>query len=272
MTIRTIAVSLEVDTFRSPTAKAAIRLAQRFGAHLIGVASAAPSPDLIGFDPTGAAANIYAAEREDIEKRLPAVEGEFRRLLPAGATADWRAFLEPPTQSLLSIARSVDLFVLGADAGEGPFARSVDIGELVLSAGRPVMTLGAGIEAVWAEKVVIGWKDTREARRAVADALPFLAEAREVVAVTVREGQSEGAQASLDDLVGWLGRHGITARSELVSATEGAAEGLQQAAAVHAADLIVTGGYGHSRTREWLFGGMTRDLLISQTTTRLMSN
>jgi nucleotide-binding universal stress UspA family protein len=272
MDIRSIVVSLELDTFTSGTLKAAIALSRRFNAHLTGIAAAEPVAGLIGFDGGGANATVYAADREDIETRLRALEEQFRSLIPAGVTADWRAYLEAPTQSLLAAARSADLIVLGADAGGESFTRSVDVGELVLGAGRPVLTLGAGVEEVWAEKIVIGWKDTREARRAVVDALPFLAAAHEVIAVTVREGRPDTEQAGLDDLVVWLGRHGVAAKAETVSPTGSAAAALQEAANVHAADLIVTGGYGHSRTRAWLFGGMTRDLLATPTVSRLMSN
>jgi nucleotide-binding universal stress UspA family protein len=272
MDIRSIVVGLEVDSSAPSTVKAAVGLAQRFGASLTGIAAAEPTAGLIGFDGGGANATVYAAEREDIETRLRALEEQFQTHIPVGMKANWRAYLEPPTRSLLSAARSADLIVVGPGADTGSFSRAIDLGEFVLSAGRPVLALGAGVEEVWADKIVIGWKDTREARRAVADALPLLAKAREVVVVTVREGKPDTEQSSLDDVVSWLALHGITAKPETVSAIDGPADALREAATLHAADLLVTGGYGHSRTREWLFGGMTRDLLATPSISRFLSN
>ena len=136
----------------------------------------------------------------------------------------------------------------------------------------PVIDVAKGQTKLSADKIVIGWKDTREARRAVADALPLLQRAKEIAALTISEGDNAYEKASLDDLVAWLAGHGVSATAELVENKENYEDVLETNASFRQADLLVTGGYGHSRMREWLFGGVTRNLLKSDTLTRFFSN
>lgn len=273
MEIRSILVNLDVDHFSPALVKCAGNLAQRFGADLIGLAAAGPSPELIGIEGAVVAATWYTQEREEIETRLRAMENEFRTLTPPGIKVDWRPYVEAPNRSLVLNARCADLIVVGSRHGaDGSYLRSVDVGDLVLTAGRPVLVVGAGVAEIKADKVVVGWKDTREARRAVSDALPFLERASDVIVVTIHEGDLAAEKASLNDVLGWLRRHGIKARGDVYPYESGAAVSLEETTKKLEADLIVTGGYGHSRFREWLFGGMTRDLLASQTISRFMSN
>jgi nucleotide-binding universal stress UspA family protein len=114
-----------------------------------------------------------------------------------------------------------------------------------------------------ADNVLIAWKDSREARRAVCDALPFLAKAENVTVLEVAaEADRESAAARVDRVVSFLERHGVNAQAEVRTRREGSnADELIRVAEQHRADLIVAGGYGHARLREWVFGGVTRDLL-----------
>jgi nucleotide-binding universal stress UspA family protein len=108
---------------------------------------------------------------------------------------------------------------------------------------------------------MICWKDTREARRAVSDALPLLSKVEEVVVVEAIEAESgrDAAHARVDDVISWLKRHDIAAFARVFRCPmeEDSMEKLFQ----YGADLIVAGAYGHTRLREWVFGGFTRDLL-----------
>lgn len=274
MEIRTILVNVDIDAVSPALVKCAAGLARRFGASLIGLGAAEPSPALIGVDGAVAAAEFYAQERADIEAQLRVAETQFRAAVPAGIEVSWRASIDAPNRSLAATARRADLIVTGSrlDNAGGGYLRSVNVGELVLSAGRPVLVAGAETAEIKAETIVVGWKDTREARRAVADALPLLKAAAAVVAVSISEGDMGAEQASLEDLLAWLRRHGVEARGDVHTASQGRAETLASIAAQLGSDLIVTGGYGHSRLREWLFGGMTRDLLATPTANRFMSN
>ena len=138
--------------------------------------------------------------------------------------------------------------------------------------GRPIIAVGEAVTEFADRKIVVAWKDTREARRAVADALPFLQRAQDVIAITVSEGDRSAEKGSLDDLLAWLDRHDVKARAELLENQEGFVDVLESTARAYQADLVVSGGYGHSRMREWLFGGITRNLLEANTLNRLFSN
>ncbi|TIX34673.1 MAG: universal stress protein, partial [Mesorhizobium sp.] len=87
--------------------------------------------------------------------------------------------------------RAADLIVTGGDKGENVY-RTVDIGSLVLGTGRPVLAAASHIEHVMANTVLVAWKDTREARRALTDALPFLAKANDVVIATIDSERDDG--------------------------------------------------------------------------------
>src|SRR5581483_12230786 len=114
-----------------------------------------------------------------------------------------------------------------------------------------------------AEAVVLAWKDTREARRALADAMPLLKGAQQVMVVeTCGKDDVEDLQAHHASLLAHLTRHGVAARSQIVIAHAGETAGvLQVQARAIGADLIVAGAYGHNRLGEWAFGGVTADLL-----------
>jgi nucleotide-binding universal stress UspA family protein len=113
-----------------------------------------------------------------------------------------------------------------------------------------------------AERVVIGWKDTREARRALQDSLPLLHEAKSVLVSEVCDGGTETAtRKHLDDVVRYLARHRIAASAITTLAKGSIANELIGISQAENADLIVAGAYGHARLGEWVFGGVTRDLL-----------
>ena len=273
MEIRTILVNMDVDGYRSALLASAIKLALQYQASLIGLAACElpdPSPGAAG---TMALKEWPSADRPEVEARLASLETEYLALVPAALRAGFIRQLEPLTSALLRAARRADLVLLDAPHGaRRSLARHVDVAEVLLSAGRPVLIAATGSAEVIAGKILIGWKDTREARRALADALPLLHRATNVVVATLGEGDDVAERISLAEVVDWLERHGITARGDVYPARGGPAESLADLAKWLNADLIVTGAYGHSRFREWLLGGMTSDLIAAPTVARLMSN
>lgn len=116
----------------------------------------------------------------------------------------------------------------------------------------------------------MGWKDTREARRVVVDALPFLVGSTETIVATMDSDPDADVHEGLRDVVSFLKRHGVTARGEVIRDSESGERLVEFASSVHA-DLIVSGAYGHSRIRQWVFGGVTRTLLNKTGFHRLMS-
>ena len=136
---------------------------------------------------------------------------------------------------------------------------------LVMDSGRPVMTVPHATDRAFAlDHILIGWVPTPEATRAVHDALPLLRQAKRVDVVLSqplvgerRHGQDPGA-----DIGAHLARHGIAVNVTVRQNPRGSTgNDLLLSAAEAGADLLIAGAWGHSRAREWAFGGVTRELL-----------
>jgi nucleotide-binding universal stress UspA family protein len=182
--------------------------------------------------------------------------------------------LDFPNEVLTREARSADLVVVGRTKAAGSIYRALDPGGAILKLGRPTLVVPEGVSALRGEHVVIGWKDTREARRAVRDALPFLQRATRVTIVEACGPDDEKtAFGRLDDVARYLTYHRIEAGPKVMVQQKGSgASQLIRIAQDERADLLVTGAYGHSRLGEWIFGGMTRELLATSPICCLMSH
>ena len=141
----------------------------------------------------------------------------------ANLEAEWRSALEFPNLVVGRAAAAADLVVAGKSPGKSrPDAfRSVALGDLLMGLGRPLLLAPAGMGEVRGRNVLVGWKDSPEARRALSDALPFLKRAEQVVLVEIG-----GDGASLPDAKAFLVRHEVKARAERVAA-DGASAGGQ---------------------------------------------
>ena len=150
--------------------------------------------------------------------------------------------------------------------------RGPDLSNLLMQAGRPVLAVPAEAESFSAERILIAWKDTREARRAVSDALPLLRRAAHVQILTVEEGDNSQERASVSDVAQWLARHQVTAEVVTRSGDGDISRSLEFGIAAFRPDLVVAGAFGHSRFREWILGGVTRGLLANPTISILFSH
>jgi nucleotide-binding universal stress UspA family protein len=275
MIFNTILVQLDLDSPASPRVKFALDLANRFEADLIAFTAAEAHVFVPGDDGGVVAVEMMRQRTEEIEAKIKALKEEFLSVVGDSTKASWRGEAGNPTQLLAIHARAADLIVTGTPAPgvAGNYRRTVDAGTLILSAGRPVLFAADSLAALDARKVLVAWKDTREARRAVVDAMPFLTNAREVVVTTIAEGYLNAAQESAADVVRFLMKHGVKARAEVLDfGHANTTEALEEIAREIGGDLIVAGAYGHSRLREWAFGGMTRSLLRGGVLNRLLSN
>jgi nucleotide-binding universal stress UspA family protein len=261
--------SLMVHMDLEPSSDARLRiagdLADRFGSHVIGIAAGDPEPPAYGGG--SFVAGLAAEQRRRIKAQLAAAERRFRAVIgSAGATAEWRQAFEKPTTFVAAQARAADLIITGAGSfGDvfDPFL-GLDPSMLAVEAGRPVLIVPPQVEACEAKKVLVGWKNTPQARRAIWDALPVLQAAEYVVVGQILDPEDEAAEDDcLGDVIRWLGRHDVRAVARIMRATGDTAEVLQLMAAEEFADLIVTGAYGHSRLGEWIWGGVTQKLLTS---------
>jgi nucleotide-binding universal stress UspA family protein len=237
-------------------------LAKRFQASLIGIAARASLSVVTGEDP---AIDATLLDREDagIRAFLHKAGEEFRSTMAgSGIAVEWRSAVNFPNDFVAQEARAADLLVVG----QTPAAayRFLETGSLLLNAGRPVLVVPKDVASLVARRVVVAWKDTRESRRAIRDALPFLRLAESVFLVEVAAwGADANALPRLKDVGRFLAQHQISNVTERVLPDEPiAGDVLLRFAQEQFADLIVSGAYGHSRLGEWIFGGVTRELLI----------
>jgi nucleotide-binding universal stress UspA family protein len=178
---------------------------------------------------------------------------------------EWRTALEIPAELIAREARAADLVIVGPRHAGDNVHDLADPGAILLRAGRPVLVVPDVIAPLQLHRAVVAWKDTRECRRAVRDALPFLQQAKEVLLVEIGEDEAEArARKSLADVANYLVRHRVIVAAEVWRRARGpAATELLQLVEDEKADLIVAGGYGHTRLGEWIFGGVTHELLES---------
>lgn len=268
MAFKNILVHQPLGDTKDSTLSIAANLAQRFDAKLIGIAASDVS--FSGY----ADAEVTRKLRSMTESALKEVAERFHAGVGGHGNVEWRHAITKPTAYVAQQARAADLVVTAAIQRTyfDPLTE-LDPGQLIMQAGRPVLVVPPEVKLLNARHILVAWKDTREARRAVSDALPFLQAATDVTVVEIVEPSHEKAiRDSCEDVVAWLGRHDVCATAHTVISdydSFGAFEGLLLQ---NAADLIVAGAYGHSRLQEWIFGGVTRDLLMKSRYCCLFSN
>jgi nucleotide-binding universal stress UspA family protein len=154
------------------------------------------------------------------------------------------------------------LVVLAQKDPAWPNSGHLDIDDaLIMGAGRPALVLpNDGLSTASARRVLIAWSDTREASRAVFDALPLLQLAEDVKVVSIGGDKPDpGLEDSDLDICNTLLRHKVKCKStELIAAHTDIGRSLTQQAIAHKADLLVMGCYGHSRLSEFVLGGASR--------------
>lgn len=276
MSYSAILTHVEVDPKADARLRLAVDLANQFGAALIGVGAEI-------FEPPAAAGVVgyvdgatMVAEAQAVQDDLKRTEARFAEAAAAvRGGAEWRCGVGLPSELVVQEARAADLIVCGPRHAESlGFHNQADPGDVLMKSGRPVLVAPEGLERLDASHVLVAWKDTREARRAVVDALPFLKRAsRVVVAEAYEQGSEAEARARVADVAAFLARHEVKAAAVVrPPAQNSSAMALFQVAEVQDAGLIVAGGYGHARVREWLFGGVTQELLTAPTRAVLLSH
>jgi len=262
----------------------AASLAERFAAHLIGLHTtvAAHAPRTRGYFDTFDQSLLDPLYRDFAEKMR--AEAETAQALfeeiagRRGLSAEWRSAVGYPSETTAMHGRYVDLIVLGQpdpDDTQAPLFRPLPE-EVALAVGRPILVIPyAGSWVEIGRRVLVGWDASREATRAVNDAMPLLVDAQMVTVLAVDPADGPAGHGDIPgaDIAQHLARHGVTATIErTVSAGIGAGNTLLSRASDLEADLLVMGGYGHSRVRELLLGGATRTVLESMTLPVLMAH
>jgi nucleotide-binding universal stress UspA family protein len=269
--LASITVHVDVERDCEQRVQLALALADRFQAGLIGVAGLplAPArfPGLAIVDTEGAQREAALAQLDEAGKKFCAQGGSLSHV-------EWRTGLEPPLDMILREARAADLIIVGPQQSSGDPKTLVDPGVILLRAGRPVLLAPDTVALLPLRRVVVAWTEARECRRAVRDSLAFLQQAKEVLLVTIGEEAAQArAKQALADVASYLVRHRVIVADELWRRARGPVGGaLLELAKSEGADLIVAGGYGHSRLGEMVFGGVTHDLLASNTLCCLLSH
>lgn len=275
--IRDILVHLDATAPSRARLDYAAALAARHGARLTGLmVQEIALPPIATPDGGGAALiPLLEAMRDDAAAEVAALRPVFDATLRrARIEGEWHAPEGIAAEQVAHSGRHADLLILGQDQPEGatPTA-AVVIESALFGAGRPVLLLPhAGTFAVPSRHALIGWNASREAARAVHDALPLLTAIGRAT-VLAADTRTSDEEAPGQAIAAHLVRHGI--RTEVEATASGDLDAgtlLLNRAAELSADLLVIGGYGHSRLREWVLGGVTRSILHEMTLPVLMSH
>ena len=240
-------------------------MATLFKARVIGIAVCQPL--MLAYGDGYMSTDVIKQDQRQMELETSEAEARFRAALEGKELAlEWRSSngLAVLSDYVAEQGRAADLVLVSPEPRGATIesSRHVSLGELVMRIGRPVLVVPPEVEALDLSSVMVAWKDTRETRRAITDALPLLQRAGHVVAVEVADAEEMAAsRARLADVVTWLALHGVKAERVASASVGDDGARLEAIAREHEAGVMVAGAYGHSRVREWVLGGVTRGLL-----------
>jgi nucleotide-binding universal stress UspA family protein len=275
MTYATILALADGGPTSDAVLNAAVRLGRQFRAQLEVVHLKADPSSLVPVVGEGMSGALIEQMIDSMTRMLEtrakqARDAYDRVVAPSGVTATWREISGPGPENLATAGRFADLTILARPAGEDSVTQSAVLDAAVFDTGRPVMIVPAGSAAAIGERVAIAWNGSAYSAHAVSGAMPLLKAAKQVTIVAVGEDDKAAPAAAL---ASYLARHDVAAavaRTDLGHQSVGHAI-LERTAAL-GADLLVMGGYGHSRLREMILGGATRHVLNNATLAVLMAH
>lgn len=280
MSYKTILVHFSTVKQAQELMNVACLLAKKYDAHIVGlfvIPEFHINPSVSVYVPVELMASHKKFHRNEAEK----IKDSFEKYASAeDVSVEWR-LLESSTPSITSVvidqALRADLVITrqADDDGDDAYIKEVPA-EVILGCGRPVLMVpNEGHFDTVGDYILIGWNGTREAARAAYDALPLLKDADKVSVHWVNTEGKNVDKTTLQgvDLAASLARHQVNVNVEMSEkAGVSVGKGLLAHAAEQGADLVVMGGYGHSRTREFIFGGATQHVLEHATLPVLMSH
>jgi nucleotide-binding universal stress UspA family protein len=277
--IKTILVAATGDDTDTATFAAALSVARPFGAHLDALH--------VRFDPVNTAVAMSSEAgsgaltvglidqlEQNAAGREARARDSFTRFcggaglaVPGAPSADpstapsaeWHVESGDEARWMAAYGRTADLIIASRSTGEEAADRSI-LEAVLLETGRPLLIPSAAAMPASIDRIAIAWKSTEQAARAVALAMPLIVRAKEIVIVTVEETEDERHDA--DRLVRNLAWHNLSARAEQLKVGPDGAAATLLASIAGRADLLVMGGYGHGRVRQWIFGGFTQHVLV----------
>jgi len=279
MPVKTILVYVPSGKNAAATLEPVLGLASARNAHVIGL-HLTPDLPVYGEFPAEVSQEVIERLQKAGDEAATAAKRAFEEAFKGSeVTHEWRGFIASYVMGADLIAqqcRSADLIVCGKPNEEIPDAWSDFAETALMRGGRPVLIVppDTGSKPIGTH-AVIAWNETREAARAVFDALDLIAGAKSVRALTLIGDEEERADAEANgaQLTAMLGRHGIQARFEVSVAQRGATgEAICGKLVDNGCDLLIMGGYSHSRLREMIFGGVSRDILRDTRVPTLVSH
>ena len=275
--IKDVIVNLTVGAARDVAAEYAVSVAGAFGAHLSGIGFAYQAV-LPGTPFGGVAADLLQRQRADSQKAARAAIDNFEAAVRRTGVSAESHLLEASqaaaAETFGRIARRFDLAVVAQAEPDQLPGRDLIIEAALFESGRPVLVVPyIQREGLKLDCVMACWDGSRNAARAIGDAMPFLARAKavEVVVVTGDAGKSDELPGA--DIAHHLARHGLKVElRRIVAGDLDVSNAILSHAADAGSDFIVMGGYGHSRLREFVLGGATRGVLQSMTVPALMAH
>jgi nucleotide-binding universal stress UspA family protein len=274
--IKDIIVNLGLGE-HDPAGNFAVSMGEMFEAHVLGVAFAY-EPVIPGSVMGAIPPEFIETQRQETAKRAQAAAARFEQVAKrAGISAETRlltASISGAADRFGRIARRFDIAVVGQAEREKAMPEEVVDEGALFESGRPVVFVPfiqrAGIKL---DRVMVCWDGSRAATRAVADSLPFLSRAKAVEVVMVASSQARTGELPGVDLGQHLARHGLNVDVKRITSPDiDVPSTILSYASDCGADMIVMGGYGHSRLREFVLGGATRGMFESMTVPVLMSH
>jgi nucleotide-binding universal stress UspA family protein len=280
MAYRTLVLHLTNEARARALVEAAMGIAQRHEAHLIGL-YVIPSVEIHVAAEVPVTADILSAQREFYTEQAGSIRAIFDKITTeAGFSCEWRtvdATGASVTDAVMAHGRCADLIICGQSDPANDPASLLRVGEdVMMASGRPVLFIPtAGTFPTIGNNATVAWNGSREAARAAFDALPMLKMAKQVriLAVNPDDTDLHGTTLPGSELATSLSRHGVKCEAaHSVAADIGVGDELLSRLADRGSDLLVMGGFGHSRFRQFVFGGATRSILGHMTVPVLMSH
>jgi nucleotide-binding universal stress UspA family protein len=274
--IKDIVVNLGLGT-HDPAGDYAISAAEAFGAHVLGIA-VSYEPVIPGTVMGGIPPEIIESQRSESNKKASTAVSRFEQAVKrtgvSGETRTISASISGAADQIGRIGRRFDLVIVGQPERQKSLPDEVVDEGVLFESGRPVIFVPfiqkGGMKL---DRIMVCWDGSRAAARAVADAMPFLKKAKQVEVVIVADKPGKKDEIPGADLGQHLARHGLKVDVKRITSPEiDVPSTILSYAADSSADMIVMGGYGHSRLREFILGGATRGLLEAMTVPVLMSH
>ncbi len=275
MSIKTILVPLGGSAHDTQVLETALVVARRFDGHIAALHVMQRPQDAAPYMLESISKKLKDTVLREIENDAREQAAEVHAVFDAfcasngikpnqqgsGVTASWHEEFGVVSDSIVHHARVSDAVTIERPTLEGGSLRRTPAGRnlqaVLLGAGRPVVIVPPAWQAKRIENAAIGWNESLEASRALAMTIPWLTQMKSVSVII-----SEKRRAGVQSLVDYLGRHGIEAQVRLLDGGKGSVgEAMLSSCKEAGAELLVVGGFSHSRSRQLLFGGVTQHLL-----------